>query len=306
MKLILLTIIASLLISIPEGKSQDIQELVSIIREYSEKNNYPGVMIAITRSDSVLLSGGVGLANLKDSIAVNEKQLFRQGSISKSLISLALIKLLHDQSLSLKTPIREIDPNIPFKNDWSETVPITVAHILESSAGFDDFHAHAIYNFKDSLPPPTTELIHSHRKSLYTRWRPGTRHAYSNSGYVVAGHLIEKLSGIPYQQYIAEKILSPLGMASSGFYFKQPADVPFANGYSFANGQYQEVAFVSLQAGPAGDLCSNADDMIKFLQFMLTRNGALIDSSIFTSETFDRIENSHATSAGQAGLPGGY
>lgn len=306
MKSLLLLILVSLFIYIPEGKSQDVQELLSIIHEYSKKNNYPGVMIGITKSDSVLFSGGVGYANLKDSLAVNEKHLFRQGSISKSFISLALIKLLHDQSLSLKTPIIEIDDNIPFINKWAKIVPVTVEHILESSAGFDDFHAHAIYNFKDSLPPPTAELIHSHRKSLYTRWKPGTRHAYSNSGYVVAGHLIEKISGIPYQQYISENILSPLGMASSGFYFKQPADVPFATGYSFSNGQYQEVPFVSLQAGPAGDLCANAEDMIKFLQFMLTRNGALIDSTIFTTETFDRIENSHATSASQAGLPGGY
>lgn len=306
MKSLLLTLIVILLMYIPEGKCQNVQELISLIHEYSEKNNYPGVMIAITRSDSVLFSGGVGFAYVKDSLAVNEKQLFRQGSVSKSFIALALIKLLHDQNLSLKTPIRDIDPNIPFKNDWAASIPITVEHLLESSAGFDDFHAHAIYNFKDSLPPPTTELIHSHRKSLFARWKPGTRHAYSNSGYVVAGHLIEKLSGIPYQQYIAERILSPLGMTSSGFYFKQPADIPFAAGYSFSNGQYQEVPFVSLQAGPAGDLCANADDMIKFLQFMLTRNGALIDSSVFTKATFDRIENSEATSAGQAGLPGGY
>lgn len=122
----------------------------------------------------------------------------------------------------------------------------------------------------------------------------------------MAGHLIEKLSGIPYQEYIKKEILLPLKMTTAGFYFKPPADLPFASGYSFHNNKFKKVPFASLQSGPAGDLCSNTEDMGKYLQFMLKREGEMIDSLLFTPKTFDRIENSKATLAGNLGLEGGY
>lgn len=149
------------------GMSQNVPTLIESLENYSKKNNFPGVMLSIVRADTILYSDGIGYANIEDSIRVNNKQLFRQGSISKSFISLALIKILNEKKLSLQTPIKQIDKDIPFINHWFDTAPITVAHLLESSSGFDDFHTHAVYNFTDSIAPETKKWFNLIR-ILYT------------------------------------------------------------------------------------------------------------------------------------------
>ena len=91
-------------------------------------------------------------------------------------------------------------------------------------------------------------------------------------------------------------------MKASGFYFKEPKGL-MAQGYKGASTLQP---FMSIQAGPAGDFCANAEEMALFLQFMLNRDGHLIDSSLFTDATFDRIEQAHTTLAAQNGLIGGH
>ncbi len=175
--------------------------LEAALSDFIEKQGYPGAMVSIVKADSILFIGGLGYADRATETPVSTTQLFRLGSISKSFTALALVKLLSEKGWSLDTPIEKIDPSIPFENRWSTTSSITVASLLEHSAGFDDYHAHAMYA-TDEVQPPMSEFVQAHTNSLYTRWPPNTRHAYSNSGYVVAGHLIEVLSGQPYSEYI--------------------------------------------------------------------------------------------------------
>lgn len=276
--------------------------LIDSLKKYIQKNHIPGAMLSIVRSDSIIYVDGIGYADKEKKEKANEKHLFRQGSISKSFTAISLVHLLKQKELSIETPIKDIDANIPFKNKWADIRRITVASVLENSAGFDDFHAHAVYNFIDEEQISAAAMVESHKNSLYTRWEPDTRHAYSNSGYVLSGYLIEKLSGQPYSEYIYKNILVPLGMKESGFYFKQP-DKSFAQGHGDGA---KPIPFASINAGPAGDFCSNAEEMALYLQFMLKRKGDLIDSNIFSDKTFDRIENAQTTLAAKNGLPGGY
>jgi len=283
------------------GLSQQNFQLLDTLTNFVKQEGYPGAMISIVKADSIIFVGGIGYANLQTKTPVTKTQLFRQGSISKSFTALALIKLLSEKGMSLETPINKIDPSIPFKNKWSASTPITVANILEHSAGFDDFHIHAIY-VTEKNQPPMSDYVASHKNSLYARWKPGTRHAYSNAGYVLAGHLIEVLSNQPYSEYIKHDILEPLGMKASGFYFKKP-DLPFVQGYDKT---LKPASYVRFKGGPAADFCSNAEEMAIFLQFMLNRGGHSIDSIAFTKGTFDRIENAQTTLAAKNGLLGGH
>lgn len=283
-----------------------VEALVDTLEEHIGKYKYPGLMLSIVRADTILFSGGIGYSDIDKKIEVTAKDLFRQGSISKSFTALALLKVMKEHQLNLDSPILEIDPDVPISNAWSEETPITIAHLLEHTTGFDGWHTHAIYNFTDSITPTTEAMVHSHQKSLKSRWKPGTIHAYNNPGYVVAGHLIETLSKTPYHEYIRKEILEPIGMHHSDFYFKKPKGLYTAKGYEYKNGAYQEVPFVQIQAGPAGELCSSAQDMSKYLQFMLKRKGSLIDSLVFTDAMFDRIENSKTTLSSKNGLEGGY
>ena len=208
-----------------------ITDLLDHLTEYMERYHIPGAMVSIVSSDTVLFSGGLGLANVEDGEPTSAKHAFRLGSVAKSFTALAMLSLLEEKGLSLHTPVKQVDPDLPIVNEWEAEAPVTIAHLLEQTAGFDDFHLHAIYNKGDSVVPPAIEMVRSHKNSYVCRWKPGVRKAYSNPGYVMLGHLIEKLSGRAYGEYIRSTILEPLGMASSGYYFLKPPHIPLAQGY---------------------------------------------------------------------------
>lgn len=290
-------------------KERGVENLIQLKKElnsFLKEKHIPGAMVSIVTSDTVIFTGGFGFADLEKKEAVSANHLFRLGSISKSITAMGLIKLLSETDYTLDTPIRDIVPDGAFSNSWSSNTPITIEHLLEHTAGFDDFHTHAIYNRSDSVRPPVRDMVMSHHNSFTSRWEPGIKKAYSNPGYIMAGYIMELLADEPYNDYLQSRLLSPLGMNSSDFYFKKPKDKSLAQGYRYNAGNHVSVGFPSIQGGPAGGFSSNAIEMGHFLQLLLNRSAENIDSTVFSREIFDRIENSNSTLAGQAGLPGGY
>ncbi|MEM1271611.1 MAG: serine hydrolase domain-containing protein, partial [Bacteroidota bacterium] len=274
--------------------------LVSHIESYLEEHRIPGAMVSAVRADTVLYVGGVGYADLDRREPVTAEHLFRQGSISKTFTALGLYLLLREAGHELDTPIREIDAAIPFENPWESEHPVRVAHLLEHTSGFEDFHLHAMYNPADSVMPPVVQMVQDHRQSLTSRWTPGTRKAYSNPNYVVAGHLIEAVSGRRFNDYVRDRVLEPIGMASSGYYFKKPPDVSFAQGYQRQGTTLTPIPFATINGSPAGDFAANATDMAAFLQLMLNRD------TLFTAGEFGRIERPETSLAAKHGLAFGY
>ncbi|WP_282043468.1 serine hydrolase domain-containing protein [Winogradskyella flava] len=277
------------------------EKLIEKLEHYIEKNNIPGVSISIVQSDSIIFTGGIGFADIEKKEKVTEKHLFRQGSISKSFTALGLFKLLQDTPYNLDSNINSIDNTLPYSNKWEATNPVKISHLLEHTSGFEDFHLHAMYNSRDSIMPPVIEMVKDHRKSLNVRWQPGSRKAYSNPNYIVAGHLIEVISGQTYNTYINDNILKPIGMSSSGFYFKKPKNKVFASGYQRIGSSLNPISFATINGASAGDFCANAEDMALFLKFMLSRN-----TTLFSKKQFDRIEIPKTSVAAKNGLKFGY
>jgi CubicO group peptidase (beta-lactamase class C family) len=303
--LLLVGFICLLSILQAQHKSPTIQPLLDSLELILSKEKIPGALISIVCSDSIIFAGGVGYANVEDSIPVTDNHLFRLGSISKTMTTLSLLTLVENNTLNLETPVLDIDPNLPIENKWRNTDPITVEHLLEHTAGFDDMHMHAIYNTTDENAPSCASMIESHKNSLVARWRPGTRWAYSNPGYVMAGHVLEKKTLQSYHQVTKQTVFDPIGMSSSGFYFKEPTEFLMAQGYKREGGKFTPIEYPSIQGGPAGELCSNAADMAAFLQFMLKRK--LQDSSeLISRSSFNRMEMSKTSFAAKNGLTKGY
>ncbi|RZN82013.1 MAG: class A beta-lactamase-related serine hydrolase [Winogradskyella sp.] len=275
--------------------------LIEKLESYIKRNNIPGISISIVKSDSIILVGGIGFADIEKKEKVTKEHLFRQGSISKSFTALGLYKLLQDSPYNLNSTINKIDNSLPYTNKWESTNPVRISHLLEHTSGFEDFHLHAIYNNRDSVMPPVVDMVIDHRKSLNVRWKPGTRKAYSNPNYIVAGHLIEIISGNSYNKYINENILKPIGMTSSGFYFKKPKNKVFANGYQRIGSSLNSIPFTTINGGPAGDFCANSEDMARYLQFMLSRN-----TKLFSKNEYDRFEIPETSIAAKKGLKFGY
>ncbi|MCE7995142.1 MAG: beta-lactamase family protein [Roseivirga sp.] len=272
-----------------------------------KEKEIPGLFVSVVTSDTVLWQEGLGVANLSTKANVTEDHLFRIGSISKTFTALAIMKLVEEGKLNLNTKLSDLAPEINFENRWKETHPVRLVHLLEHKAGFDDMH---FSGFAKDREPGTKALdeVRSYESSMRSRWKPGLVHSYSNPGYVILGYLIEKVSGRPYQEYIRDQILLPLGMYETQFISEEGRDLPkqqFVTGYAWGDDGLTEAKRVKLMGESAGALLSNARDMSVFLQYLL--NPVLQDSSgIADSSIMKEMEQLHGWFEQANGIEQGY
>ena len=177
-----------------------------------ERNRVPGVGLALVAGDRLVWAGGVGLADRDARRPVTADTLFRVGSITKSFVALALVKLAEEGRIDLSARISDVAPELAIENRWAAEAPITVAHVLEHTAGFDDMHFNEFYAPLAVESQPLAQILARNPRSRVARWRPGSRFSYANPGYTVAAYLIEKASGRPWADYIRDELLRPLGM----------------------------------------------------------------------------------------------
>ena len=168
-----------------------------------EENNLPGVGYGLVLGKDSSLVGGEGRANLSEDIPIGPNTKFRVGSVSKSFIAAALLLLEQRGVLSLYDPISKWIPDIPVDNPYDEKVRIV--HLLEHTAGMDDMHYNEMYEEEGQRGDLSENLLVNER-SKHVRWSPGSMFSYSNPGYGLAGYIIEKASGIPFEQFIQEEL----------------------------------------------------------------------------------------------------
>ncbi len=300
--LLLLIFLLSSIISNAQqpGKINSIQELADSIGRIAHKRSIPGLMVSIATRDSVLFSGGFGYADLKNKRAVNSRTLFRLGSITKSFVAIAILKLVEQGKLDLNDRLRDLAPDVPFTNAWETSNPVRIVNLLENTTGFDDFKFNKMYSL-DRKQYDSKEMMLQQKASMICRWRPSERYTYCNVNYAILGYIIRKITGKEYDQYLTENILMPLGMGLSNFDSWSRHPDQDTREYSQASGQIKEVPSVTLLPAAAGSLWSCADDMTKFLQLFL-QNGR----PVLSEESLKRIELPTSSLAARAGLSSGY
>ncbi len=186
----------------PEGTRQAMD---AVMRSYFDANA-PGAVGLVALDGQVLWTGAVGLADAKARTPLGKDDVFRIGSLTKQFTATAILQLVEDGALKLDADIRSY---IEFpKKDHV----ITVEHLLTHTSG--------IPNYTD-LPTFTPKLygkdvlvkdVVATFKDLPLEFEPGTKWAYSNSGYILLGLIIEKVSGLSYEGYLQEFIFGPAGM----------------------------------------------------------------------------------------------
>ncbi|MCB0847529.1 MAG: serine hydrolase, partial [Bacteroidetes bacterium] len=281
-----------------------IEQLTDSIEKLMEKPKIPGLLLTIITKDTVYYIDGLGMSNIEEDRPVDAFQLFRMGSITKSFASLCILRLVEEGKLSLQDPLANIAPEVSFENQWEETHPVRVVHLLQHTAGFDDMHFAAMYNRGETELPPM-EMVKMHQNALYSRWKPGTRHSYSNPGFVILTYLIEKFSGMSYHDYVKQTVLEPLGIKYSNFLSFKDDESKYAMGYALKDGKQEPVPFYPINAGMAGTLNSCGYDMAKWLQFFVN-NGSVDSVQVFTPEQLDLMETPSTTLAVQHGITYGY
>lgn len=198
------------------------RELCSFMKQWQ----IPGASVSIVKNGKVLYSRGYGFADLEAKKPVQANSLFRIGSVSKTLTSVAILKLVEQRRLDLSTPA------IALLNYQSSTVSrsydsrikqITIQNLLQGTAGWDRSHngdpmfmpiaQQAAHKYSNTLRP-TPEAIIRYQLDKPLDFEPGTKFSYSNLGYSILGEIISKTTSMKYADYVRQEILAPLGIYS--------------------------------------------------------------------------------------------
>lgn len=278
-------------------------ELQKAMQEVLDKHSLPGAGVALVSNGNLLWCGGFGKADIATGRDVTCDTEFRVGSISKSFVALALLKLQEAGKINLEARLQDVAPEIPVKNRWQSTNPVRVVNLLEHTAGFDDMEAAEVYNYSDAYDFPLLEVFRRFREPQDVRWPPGTRMSYSNPGYGIAGYLVEKISGEPFDRYIRETFLRPLGMMNADFPFTDANKALLATGYTGVPARSLGYPYIFLR--PAGDLKASPGELAQLVQFLL-RRGKAGDVQIVKPESIMRMESVETTLAAKYGLRLGY
>jgi CubicO group peptidase (beta-lactamase class C family) len=280
-----------------------LEELQKAMKDVLDKEHVPGAGVALIANGDLLWCGGIGLADVATKRGVTCDTEFRAGSISKTFVALALLKLQEDGKINLYARLQDVAPEIPFRNKWEAMRPVRVVNLLEHTAGFDDMEFCEVYNLRDRYDFPLLDVFKRFQKPQTVRWPPGTRMSYSNPGNAVAGYLIEKVTGEPFDRYIRETFLRPMGMEKADYPFTDANRPLLATGYEGDPPKSAGYPFIYLR--PAGDLKASPGELAKLVQFLL-RRGRAGDAQLVKAESILRMETPETTLAARNGLRLGY
>lgn len=266
-------------------------ELQAAIQQILKQHKTNGIALALASREKVTLTWSDGTGQ---SGPVGAATRFRIGSISKSFTALAALQLVEQRKLSLDAKYRDLAPEIPFENPWEATDPVRIVHLLEHTSGNDDFHL-AEYAHSDPNPISLKDGLLFHPQSRHSRWRPGSRFSYSNSGPPMVAYVIEKLTGERFEDYIQRHFFDPIDMR--GATFLEPHG-DFAGTY--LNEKLQPYWHVIQR--PAGSINATASDMGNYVRFFLNRGAGII-----RPESIERMEVPQSLLANRVtGLRTGY
>lgn len=244
-----------------------------------EHNDVAGGVVLIVKDGKVLFSRGYGYADVKSKKPVSvEDTLFRPGSVSKLFTCTAVMQLVEQGKLDLD---RDVNDYLDFKIPATYPDPVTLRRIMTHTAGFEEWGKDLFVPRATDMEPLQT-LLPNHLPARV--FAPGAMPAYSNYAMTVAGYIVQRVSGEKFEDYIANHIYQPLGMAHATFAQPLPADLAplMSSGYGLGSGKAQDFEFVN--APPAGSMSVSAEAISHFMIAHL-QDGRYGDVQILKPET---------------------
>ena len=243
------------------------------------KGDIPGAVVVVVKDGQILTERGFGYANVDKKIKVDPKTtLFRPGSISKLFTWTALMQQVEQGKVDLNADVNQY---IDFKIPPYEGKPITVLNLMTHTPGLEE-------QVKDLITVTPRDYVHF--DALLKRWvpkriyAPGTTPAYSNYGASLAGYIVQRTSGEPFDAYVEHHILAPLGMAHSTMSQPLPANLKPLMAEGYRSGKDKPYGYEFVSAAPAGSLAASGDDMARFMIAHL-QNGQYNGQQILKPET---------------------
>jgi len=209
----------------PANKNSNSDIPARLLAHFDEKEDFSGTVL-VAAGDSVIFDYANGMADKEQNVPINIDTKFNTGSVAKMFTAVAIAQLAEQDKLSFNDSIDKYLDSFP--GDIGKK--ITIEQLLTHTSGLGDLFTPEYMSKMDEVD--TVDGFMSFITNQPLRFEPGSRHEYSNAGFVVLGAIIEKISGENYFDYIRNHITEPLGMADTAFY-KKIDNVPnLARGYT--------------------------------------------------------------------------
>jgi CubicO group peptidase (beta-lactamase class C family) len=238
--------------------------LEGIMTAYMESHHIAGATVAVVKDGELFFAKGYGYADVKEKKPVIvDKTLFRPGSVSKLFTWTAVMQLFEQGKIDLNADINTYLKDFKIPDKYPEHV--TMTHLLTHTPGFEDFINEMGARKAEDLVPLAEFL----KTKMPTRVRPpGKLTSYSNYGTALAGYIVEKISGMPFEDYVEQHIFELLDMQHSTFRQPLPSHLAadMSEGYTYEKGMYKSYGFEYINGiAPAGSMSTTATDMAKFM-----------------------------------------
>lgn len=256
-RLAIALILASACLAQDKPQTEMVPRMEQIVQSYVPKQFMGSVLVA--ENGKILLDKGYGFANLEWQVPNTPTTKFRLGSITKQFTAASILLLEERGKLKVEDPVKKYMPDTPAA--WDK---VTIFHLLTHTSGIPSFTSFPDYESKQTQTMTPQQLVDWFRDKPL-EFEPGTKWNYSNSGYVLLGYLIEKISGQSYADFVQQNIFTPLGMKDSGYDSNSALIEHRAAGYSPGKDGPQNAGFVNMTVPlSAGGLYSTTEDLLRW------------------------------------------
>ncbi len=254
------------------------ETLDTAIQQLMSDNNAPSMQLAITKGERLVYQAQYGFADINNTEAVSVNSVYRLASVSKVVTAIAILKMKDDGLLDFNDTVFGI--NGILETDFGSTPygdnieNITIRHLLDHTSGFANNPTDPMFQNLDWTHQQIIDDVLNNRQLATV---PGSTYSYSNFGYIVLGRVVEKLSGMSYEDYVKQNVLQPLGItnmnvARNGIDEKWPNEVEyFSQGDNLGPYQYNAARCEAM-----GGWTASATDLSRFL-VGIDRRGEVAD-----------------------------
>ena len=282
--------------------SLDTKHLASIddfVNHEMARQRIPGLELGIYSRGQTLLAKGYGLANVELNVPVKPETIMQSGSVGKQFVSAAIMMLVEDGKISLDDSITKYFPDAP--ETWK---PILIKNLLSHTSGLSEYETpertgpNGPFNFRLDY---TEDELAKKIEVLPIEWAPGEKWGYRNTNYVLLGIIIHNVAGMPYAEFLGQRIFKPLGMTSTRLISEGDIIPNRAAGYEMdRNGELKNQEWVSptFNSTADGTLYFNVLDLAKW-------DEALYGTRLLKQSSLDRIWSVYPLNDGKPN-PAGY
>ena len=259
-------------------RSEIITRVDSLASAYLVATHTPSVSLAVLRGSDTLVMKGYGDASIAPRRPATSSTIYPIGSITKQFTAAEIMRLAERGKLSIDDPVTKYLPDVP-----THGRTITIRRLLNHTSGLHNYAAKPSWRASWSQPlSPRQVIALVDHDSL--DFNPGSRWSYSNTGYILLGMIIEKVTGQTYASQLEQDLFKPLGLSQTSYCPSHHKDPMFADGYATSTGTPKPATYIDMsQWFAAGALCSTARDIVKWQRAL--ESGTVVDAASYTLMT---------------------